>query len=156
MCIFRWQTIVIHVLPLIIQDYCSWPYDKTYDTQSFVGHGNYDDPRLKMSHSGCTLVWHFQPRHPSVTFSTSGRRISMSHSLGTVHHLLNVTLFIDCYFGYWLLFWLEYLIKLASLAFQAGLLRWEMSLTFYVLSFCCHFTMMTCLHANVALSKCGV
>ena len=37
--------------------------------------------------------------HPRVTFSTSGRRISMSHSLGTVHHLLNVTLFIDCYFG---------------------------------------------------------
>ena len=26
-----------HCKPLIIQDYCSWPYDKTYDTQSFVG-----------------------------------------------------------------------------------------------------------------------
>jgi len=33
-----------------------WPYDKTYDTQSFVGHENYDDPRLNMSHSGCVLV----------------------------------------------------------------------------------------------------
>jgi len=29
-----------HCKPLIIQDYCSWPYDKTYDTQSFVGQGN--------------------------------------------------------------------------------------------------------------------
>jgi len=38
-----------HCKPVIIQDSCSWPYDKTYDTQSFVGHGNYDDPRLKMS-----------------------------------------------------------------------------------------------------------
>ena len=45
MCIFRWQTILIHVFfrhctPVIIQDSCSWPYDKTYDTQSFVGQGN--------------------------------------------------------------------------------------------------------------------
>jgi len=31
-------------------------HDKTYDTQSFVGHGNYDDPRLKMSHEGKALV----------------------------------------------------------------------------------------------------
>ena len=23
-----------------IKDSCSWPYDKTYDTRSFVGHGN--------------------------------------------------------------------------------------------------------------------
>ena len=46
------------------QDSCSWqwPYDKTDDTQSFVGHGNYDDPRLKMSHWCCALVWHFQTR----------------------------------------------------------------------------------------------
>ena len=51
-----------HCKPLIIQDSCSWPYDKTYDTQSFVGHENYVDPRLKMSHSGCAFVWHFQPR----------------------------------------------------------------------------------------------
>ena len=43
MCIYRWQTILIHVSPckpLIIQDSCSWSYDKTYDIQSFVGHGN--------------------------------------------------------------------------------------------------------------------
>ena len=31
-------------------------HDKTYDTQSFVGYGNYDDPRLKMSHEGEALV----------------------------------------------------------------------------------------------------
>ena len=29
-----------HCKPLIIPDSCSWPYDKTYDTQSYVGHGN--------------------------------------------------------------------------------------------------------------------
>ena len=35
-----------HCKPLVIQDSCSWPYDKTYDT---VVHGTrkYDDPRLK-------------------------------------------------------------------------------------------------------------
>jgi len=41
---------------LIIQDSCSWSYDKTYDIQS----------------------------RPRVTFSTSGRHISMSHSLPCV------------------------------------------------------------------------
>ena len=27
-----------------------------------MGHGNMTNPRLKMSHSGCALVWHFQQR----------------------------------------------------------------------------------------------
>jgi len=44
-----------HCKPLIIHDSCSWPYDKTYDTQSFVRYGNYYDTRLKMSHSDCAL-----------------------------------------------------------------------------------------------------
>ena len=30
----------LYCKPLIIQDSCSWPYDETYDTQLFVGHGN--------------------------------------------------------------------------------------------------------------------
>ena len=42
--------------------------------QLVVGHATmkYDNPRLKMSHSGCALVRHFQPRV---------HHISMTHSL---------------------------------------------------------------------------
>jgi len=52
-CIYGWRLLVYCfkiILPfslLVIQDSCSWSYDKTYDTQLFVG---------------CARVWHFQPR----------------------------------------------------------------------------------------------
>ena len=39
----------------------------------------YDDPRLKMSHLGCILVWHFQPRV---------HHIWMSHSLPCIIYIL--------------------------------------------------------------------
>jgi len=52
-CIYGWRLLLCSfkiILPfnfLVIQDSCSWPYGKTYDTQLFVG---------------CTRVWHFQSR----------------------------------------------------------------------------------------------
>jgi len=76
----RYSFTFCHCKPLIIQDSCSWPYDKTYDTQSFVGHGN-----------RTTLGWKCHTRAaPSVTFSTSGSSYFHVPLTTTVCHLLNV------------------------------------------------------------------
>ena len=36
-----------------------------------MGHGNMTNPSLKMSHSGCALVWHFQPRVIILSYPTN-------------------------------------------------------------------------------------
>ena len=74
MCILdgrRYSFTFRHCEPLIIQDSCSWPYDKTYDTQSFME---------------CALGWKCNTQAaPSCDISSSGRHISMSHSILSSH-----------------------------------------------------------------------
>jgi len=52
-----------------ITNFNNFWYVKSWENLTFYiwrtvvsGTWKYDDPRLKMSHSGCALVWHVQPR----------------------------------------------------------------------------------------------
>ena len=81
-CNFKTQRYLFtfcHCMPLIIQDYCSWTYDKTYETQSFVGHGNYDDPRIKC---------HTRAARSCDIFNLGSSYFHVT--LTTMRHLLNV------------------------------------------------------------------
>ena len=77
----RYSFTFCHCKPLIIQHSCSWPYDKTYDTQSFMGHGNYDDPRL-------TCHTRAAPSCDIFNLGSSYFHVPLT----TVRHPLNVTL----------------------------------------------------------------